>query len=127
MTKRVSGAVPGEPARRRGHRGSARSRTSRARSLRQLVAVVAQEQLLERRRMADQAAHAELAESAHRCVEVLGVDVEAHAVAVDLEAVDPGEVGQPVGGPYRLGGDRRAGQVPQLAERAALLRFARRG
>ena len=65
--------------------------------MRQLVAVVAQEQLLERRRMAHQAAHTELAEAAHRRVEMHGVDVEADPGAVDLEAVDARQVGETVG------------------------------
>ena len=38
--------------------------------------------------MADQAADSELTEPAHRSVEMIGVDFEAHMGAVDLEAVD---------------------------------------
>ena len=93
----------------------------------QLVAVVAEEQLLERRRVAHQAAHTELAEPAHGLVEVGGVDVEAHPVAVDLEPVDARQVGETVGGACELGGDRGAGHAAQLLQRAALLRSGRRG
>ena len=49
----------------------------RACSCRHLVAVLPQEQLLQRRRVADQRRDPERGEVAHRLVEVVGVDVEA--------------------------------------------------
>ena len=63
-----------------------------------LVAVVAQEQLLERRRVARERAHAEPAQRARSTRRAAAVSTSKRdAVAVDLEAVDAGEVGEPVG------------------------------
>ena len=85
-----------------------------------LVAVVAQEQLLERRRPAREAAHAGLREQAERLVEPRRVDREAHLGAVDAQVVDALEPGEAVDGLVGLDDDRRAGEVPQLVERAGL-------
>src|ERR1700694_2713980 len=70
--------------------------------------------------MADQAADSELAEPPHRSVEVIGIYVEAHMRAVDLEVVNTSEVGQAFRGSLCLSGDRRACEVPQLVKRASL-------
>src|SRR5579859_3601952 len=88
--------------------------------LRQLVAVVPQEQLLEGGWMADEAAHPKLAEPAHRHVEVIRVDGEADKMAVDLEAVNTLEVGQACRWMLGLRRDRGTCEVSQLAERAPL-------
>ena len=55
---------------------------------------------------------------------MLRVDVESHVTAVDGEAVDAGKVSEGTGRALRLGGDRREREMPQLVERAALLRAA---
>jgi hypothetical protein len=54
---------------------------------------VPEEQLLERGWMADQAPDPELSEPTNGRVEVIGVDLEAHMGAVDVEVVDTLEVG----------------------------------
>jgi len=70
--------------------------------------------------MADQAADSQLADPADCFAEVIGIDFEADVGAVDLEAVHTGQVRQAVGGALDLRRDRRAGEVPQLGERASL-------
>src|SRR5690606_36077684 len=90
----------------------------------QLVAVVAQEQLLERGRLTDQAADAEGAQVPHGGVEVDGVDVEGGPVVVDGQVVHPRQRVEPGGLLDGVDRDRRAGQVAQLGERAALDRAA---
>ena len=50
-----------------------------------------QEQLLQRRRLAGERADAEPAERVDRRAEVVGVDLEAHPVALDDEVVHAGE------------------------------------
>src|SRR5690606_17353061 len=94
-----------------------------ARSL-DAVAVVAEEQLFERGRRALQRADPGLAEPADDVVEVGGVDVEGHRVAVGLEAVHAGVLGQPGGDPVGLGPHGRAGQLAERGERARLHRAA---
>src|SRR5512133_581461 len=79
-----------------------------------------EEQLLERGRMADEAAHAELAERADRLVQMILVDVEPHGPVVDDEIVEPGHVLQRGRRAIDLRGDRRSRQVPEIVQRAAL-------
>src|SRR5690606_28538137 len=86
----------------------------------ELVAVVAQHELLQRRRVADQAADLEPAQDADRGVEVVAVDREPHPVAGGLQVVDAGralQAGDRAPGPGLDGG---AGEVPHLGERPRL-------
>ena len=72
--------------------------------------------------MAHQAAHPELAEPAHRVVEIDRCRRRSARVVPSISSPwTPGEVGQAVGGLRELGGDRRAGHAAQLVQRAALL------
>ena len=126
---RAGAGASGGAGRRRARQGRARGahratrcrRTGRrvddgrpALELGELVAVVAQEQLLERRRLAGQAADAEAGEVLERAVELGGVDVEPGPQPVDLGVVDAGQGVEPVDGPLGLDRDRGAGQVAQL-------------
>src|SRR5262245_1077234 len=92
--------------------------------VRELLAVMAQEQLLECRRVAHQTSHAELGEPAHRALELVVVDVEANAATVDVEAVNPGQRSEAIGRVQDLGNDRRSRHSAQLVEGPALLRPA---
>src|SRR6266700_3203133 len=87
---------------------------------RQFLAVLSEEELLERGWMADEALDPELAKAADRRVEMIAVHVEADMGTVDHEAMDPGQVRQSVGGTRGVRRNRGAGQVPQLPQRAAL-------
>ena len=126
----AAGREPGEregPGELR-HRAAAASRGAVRRRAVEVVAVVAQEQLLERRRPARQAAHAELrrAGAAPR----RGGSCRRRSArgrprrggrGRPASALEPGR--RPLG----LGDDRRAGEVAQLGQRSGLDRRARRG
>src|SRR5262245_8477385 len=73
----------------------------------ELVAVVAEEQLFERGRLAAEAAHAELGQVAQRRVEVVGVDVEVGPGILDVQVVDAHQLVQADRRVERLGRDRR--------------------
>src|SRR5579864_5335821 len=79
-----------------------------------------QEQLFKSWRMADQAADSKLAEPEDGCIKVIGVDVEAHVVAIYFEAMNTGQVGKAIGGSRNLRADRGASEVSQLSEGARL-------
>ena len=82
--------------------------------------VVAQEQLLQGRRLADQAAHAGVAEHLDQLAEACAVDLGAQRVAVEadvLDALDPAEIAW-VADHFGLDGGAR--QVPHRVQRAAL-------
>src|SRR5439155_8871408 len=95
-----------------------------ARFFRELDPVMPQEQLLQRRRMANQAGDAKLAEPAHHLVEMLGVDVDLDLRVVNFETVNAGEAVEARDRRFQLGGDRGARQVAQLLQGFALLRAA---
>src|SRR4029453_9962879 len=86
----------------------------------QLVAVVAEHELLERRRMAGQTADPERTQRANRVVEMVTVDREPHSVLGRLQVVDAGHPLQAGHRTIGLGLDRGPGQVPQLGERPGL-------
>jgi hypothetical protein len=81
---------------------------------------VAQEQLLQGGRPADQAAHAHAGELPQRRVQRLGVDVEADPAVLPAQIVHAGQVGQPLRPADQLGLDGGTGQVAQVGERAGL-------
>lgn len=85
-----------------------------------------QEQLLERGRVAFEAAHAHRDEVAQRRVESVGVDVEVHPTVLRLhfQVVYAGQGEQPVWRADQLGLNGGTGQVAQLGERAGLYRAA---
>ena len=81
---------------------------------------MAQEQLLERRRLADEAAHAGVAEHPDEFAEAFAVDLGAQRVALDadvLDALDPGEIAWVAD---HFGLDRGAAEMPHGVQRAAL-------
>src|SRR5215831_9596435 len=82
--------------------------------------VVPQEQLLERRRLADQAADARRGERLEQPVELVGVDFAPHPVAVNLQAMHARQAVKPFGWPGQLCIDRGPGQVAQVSQRAGL-------
>ena len=88
-----SGRGAGQP-RQAGYRGAAR-RDSRP--------VVPQEQLLEGRRLADQAAHADAGQPPQQGVERVGVDVEAQRCRRRCRSCTPGSAARPSGGAGELG------------------------
>src|SRR5262245_65215890 len=88
--------------------------------VREFLAVVAQEQLLERRRVAHQASHAELGQPTYRALELVVVDVEANAAAVDVEAVNTGKSVEIIDGVQDLGDDRRARSEEHTSELQSL-------
>ena len=84
------------------------------------VAVVAQKDLLERRRGAGQRLHVELDEALEDRVQLPGVDREARTRPLDSHVVHPA---QPAQRDDRFGGlhdDRRAGQVTEVGKRSRL-------
>ena len=92
-----------------------------------VVAVVAQEQLLQRRRLAGQRADAEPPERVDGRAEVVGVDLEQHPLALDDQVVHAGQSVETGGRGSHLGRDGRAGEVAQVGQRAGLDRRARTG
>ena len=105
-------------ARQRVHRAPTSSRVGLAR--REVVPVVAQEQLLERRRRARQRPHVVLDEALEDAVQLAGVDAELRTRAVDARVVDPGQLSERADRFRRLDDHGRAGEVAQLAERSRL-------
>ena len=76
-------------------RGAHRADTSSGGSRCVVGVVVAQEQLLQRRRLADQAAHTGVAEHPDELAEAVAVDLGAQRVALDadvLDTLDSGEI-----------------------------------
>jgi hypothetical protein len=81
---------------------------------------VAQEQLLQGRGLADQAAHPGRGQVPQHLVEAFGVDLAAHPRALHLQLMHPGEPGQAVRRAGQLGLDRGPGEVAQLGQGARL-------
>src|ERR1700727_1235229 len=82
-------------------------------------AVVAHEEFLQRGRLADQAAHAGVAEHPDEFAEALAVDVGVQRgpfVADVLDAADAGEIARVV---EQIGRDRRPAEVPHRFQRPA--------
>lgn len=92
--------------------------------LRRLGLVVLQEQLLQRRWLADQAPHADGDEVPQHAIEFAGVHLAAHARSVDLKVEDARHSTQTVRRPRQIGDYRGTPEVPQFVERARLYRPA---
>src|SRR6185437_4995997 len=85
--------------------------------------VMPQEQLLERRRLADQAAHTGVTEYADEFPEALTVDLGAQRVAVDadvLDTIDPRDIAWVAD---HFGLDRGAAEMTHRVQRATLDRL----
>ena len=81
---------------------------------------MAQEQFFQGRRLADEAAHAGVAEHANEFPEAFAVHLGAQGVAVDadvFDALDPGEI---AGITHHFGLDRGAAEMPHGVQRPAL-------
>ena len=84
------------------------------------VAVVAQEELFQGRRLADQAAHARVAERPDEFAEAFAVDVGAQRGAVDADIFDAADSGEIAWVAEQFGFDRRAAEMPHRVQRPAL-------
>ena len=82
--------------------------------------VVPQEQFLQGRRLADEAAHPRVAEHLDQLGQALAVDLGAQRVALDADVLDTRDPGEITGVADHLGLDRGAGQVTHRIQRAAL-------
>src|SRR4051794_33962091 len=81
---------------------------------------MAQEQLLKRRRLADETAHTGVTEYPDEFPEALAVDLGAQRAAVHAEVLDPPDPGEITWITDHFGFDRRAAEVTHRVQRAAL-------
>ncbi len=110
---RVPGAQAGAGADQRGHAFTCSEEVVRR-------VVVPEEELLQRGRLADQAAHAGVAQHPDDFGQALAVDLGAQGMAFDADVFDAGDPAEIDGVADHLGLDRSAGQVTHRFQRAAL-------
>lgn len=87
--------------------------------------IVAQEELFERRRLADETAHAGVTEHADELTQAFAIDLGAQRITLDadvLDALDPPEIARIAG---HFGPDRDAAQMPHGAQRTTFDGLAR--
>src|SRR5215467_5053820 len=85
---------------------------------------MAQEELLERRRLTGQAADADVREPPEQAVELVGVNLARDPQALDIQVVDARQLVEADRRSRQLGRNRRPGQVTQVSEASALDRAA---